>query len=877
MADAYPGEGDPTRSMHNPPRAKPEPPLLKRGDVLEERFEIIQFLARGGMGEVYEAADRHMQGKHLALKTLRQEGASDAVMRQRFEREALLAREVHHPNVCPTYDLFRIEASRGELLFLTMKLLRGEPLSARLSRLGAIPAENALAIAVQMAAALDAAHQSSVIHRDFKPGNVMLESSSPIPHVYITDFGLSRAFEADGTLAQTGRISGTLGYIAPELLQGRMASPASDVYAFGVVLHEMLTGEKPKNRPGQAEFLRPSSLKPGLSRAWDRVILGCLAYDPARRFQSAGEALQALDRSGGSSRSIPVRSLAGRRMAAVAVVSVALVAAAAGIEWPRIDALLHPLPATRFVAVMAWPTDSSPTHSLLQGVLNGITTELAHAEAADRSLLVVSPGDAHQAPPRSLPEAVTALGANLVLGATLQQQSSRYLLTLRVYDAVSGRIIRKRSVNVPAASLSQLSELASGAASRLLDVSLSRTPMREEDELARLSPTAFQRFQEGEDLIAQPNEAGLQQAVEKYQQALDIEPRFALGYAHLAIAYCSEYMVSQDRALLDLARKNGALAVEYNPNSAQSIFASALADVLSGPVENGLAGIVKAMQLDPLNPHFGYMRALALRELGKNDEAEAAYRDLIRVRPNFWLAYNDLGYMLSRQSRDIDYKKAAEAFGDAAALAPKVALPLANQGAMFLLLRQNDNAEKAFRASLDRAPNYIALVNLGNILFARRDYRQALNYYAKARDLRPQSHILWRNLADCYSMLGDASKAEESYKTAAETLEASLAANPRPARDWLYLAFYQAKLGRRAEAESALKTAASKEEPAGVQAQLIEAQALALLGRKEEALRLVLDCLDHGISTVDIDLALDLKEVRDDARYRRRVAQTGPK
>jgi serine/threonine protein kinase len=200
------------------------------------------------------------------------------------------SRCLHRYRFCDdTYGLFRIETSYGELLFLTMKLLRGEPLSARLSRLGAVPAENALAIAVQMAAALDAAHQSGVIHRDFKPGNVMLELSAPIPHVYITDFALSRAFEADGTLAQTGRISGTLGYIAPELLQGRIAGPASDVYAFGVVLHEMLTGEKPKNKPGQAEFLRPSSLKPGLSRAWDRVILGCLAYDPARRFQSAAK------------------------------------------------------------------------------------------------------------------------------------------------------------------------------------------------------------------------------------------------------------------------------------------------------------------------------------------------------------------------------------------------------------------------------------------------------------------------------------------------------------------------------------------------------------------------------------------------------------
>ena len=276
------------------------------------------------------------------------------------------------------------------------------------------------------------------------------------------------------------------------------------------------------------------------------------------------------------------------------------------------------------------------------------------------------------------------------------------------------------------------------------------------------------------------------------------------------------------------------------------------------------------------SPQIAYMRALALRELGKNDEAEAAYRDIVRVRPNFWPAYNELGYMLSGQSRNADYKKAAEVFADAAAIAPKVALPLANEGTMFLLLHQNDNAEKAFRASLQRAPNYVALVNLGNVLFERGDYRQALDYYAKARDLRPQNHVLWRNLADCYTLLGDNSGAMESYKMAAETLSASLQANPRPPGNWLYLAFYQAKLGHKAEAEAALKTAATKG-PAGVQAQLVEAQALALLGRKEEALRLVLDCLDHGISTVDVDLALDLREVRDDARYRRRIAQLGRK
>ena len=103
------------------------------GERLAGRFVVVQFLARGGMGEVYEVADEHLQGKHCALKALRPEIAADSVVRQRFEREVLLAREVSHPNVCPTFDIFRVDGPGGPLLFLTMKLLRGESLAARFS------------------------------------------------------------------------------------------------------------------------------------------------------------------------------------------------------------------------------------------------------------------------------------------------------------------------------------------------------------------------------------------------------------------------------------------------------------------------------------------------------------------------------------------------------------------------------------------------------------------------------------------------------------------------------------------------------------------------------------------------------------------------
>ena len=345
-------EAPPIRRSHGAPGAQ----QLVVGDVLAERFVIIQFLARGGMGEVYEAADRHLQDKHCALKTVRPEIADSPTVRLRFEREVLLAREVLHPNVCPTYDLFRVEGPRGPITFLTMKLLRGESLDARLRRSGCLDADAALAIVRQMTAGLDAAHRAGVIHRDFKPGNVMLEYAGDETRVSITDFGLSRSYEADAATAEGTGVSGTLGYIAPELLHGRIATPASDMFAYGVVLHELLTGQKPVNRPGRTSYPPPSSLCQGLPPAWDRVILGCLEHDPAQRFQTAGEAMAALRTRSSSMRTTAVRRPVSRRQAVTAAVGVAAAVAAGALwQWPTIQALLHPLPEKRFANPVRLP------------------------------------------------------------------------------------------------------------------------------------------------------------------------------------------------------------------------------------------------------------------------------------------------------------------------------------------------------------------------------------------------------------------------------------------------------------------------------------------------------------------------------------------
>ena len=216
-------------------------------DVIANRFEVVRFIARGGMGEVYEVRDRYLRGVPVALKIIRPEIAGDVGSTQRFEQEVILARKVAHPNLCTIYDLSRCEQPAPPFLFLTMKLLAGETLDCRLKR-ERIGTGEGVEICRQLLRGMAALHEADIVHRDIKPGNIMLEQTPGSKGgicVSLMDFGLARLHHSDSLTANSVTIAGTLGYMAPELLRGQPPTKASDLFALGVVMHQVLTGERP--------------------------------------------------------------------------------------------------------------------------------------------------------------------------------------------------------------------------------------------------------------------------------------------------------------------------------------------------------------------------------------------------------------------------------------------------------------------------------------------------------------------------------------------------------------------------------------------------------------------------------------------------------
>ncbi len=209
---------DSTYDISSGPRGE----QLKPGQTLNDRFVVVRCIAKGGMGEVYEAEDRYLQRTHVALKTILPHIADNPSFRKRFEREVLLAHEVSHPNLCPIYELYHCDEPPPEFLFLTMKLLPGKTLTGRLKDGPSLATNEKIAIVKQISAGLVAIHDADIIHRDIKPSNIMLDGSGPDLRLWITDFGLARVFESETTLHSQRAVAGTPGYLAPELNSGSL-------------------------------------------------------------------------------------------------------------------------------------------------------------------------------------------------------------------------------------------------------------------------------------------------------------------------------------------------------------------------------------------------------------------------------------------------------------------------------------------------------------------------------------------------------------------------------------------------------------------------------------------------------------------------------
>lgn len=277
----------------SPAYPKKDEPEFDQGHVIGV-YRIDELIARGGMSAIYRATHTALD-RTVALKVLSGELAQERINRERFMNEWRIAAGLRHPNILPVHDAGEADGR----LFLAMDLIEGGDLGHRILREGALPPREAIDILDQMAAALDAAHAAELVHRDFKPANVLLDGERAL----LTDFGLSKLLASQTRLTAPGRMVGTAQYLSPEQIRGERVTPRADIYSMGCVIFETLTGGSPFE--AESDFVlmyahlerdvpRMTERRRSLPPAADEVVRQAMAKQVDDRFESAGATIQAL-------------------------------------------------------------------------------------------------------------------------------------------------------------------------------------------------------------------------------------------------------------------------------------------------------------------------------------------------------------------------------------------------------------------------------------------------------------------------------------------------------------------------------------------------------------------------------------------------------
>lgn len=684
------------------------------------------------MGEVYEAEDLELR-EHVALKTVRPEIAGDRRTMARFKQEIQLARKVTHPNVCRIFDLFyhRPASPGGEIPFLTMELLPGEALSERFRREGRMTTADALPMVEQMAAGLMAAHQVGVIHRDFKPGNVILVPSKDRGdmRLVITDFGLARTTatgeDAPTALSIQGDVLGTPAYMAPEQVRGRQVTTATDVYSLGVVLYQMVTGTLPFTADTalataikRLEEAPPSPRRhvPDLDPQWEAAILRCLAGNPADRFASASDVVGALK---------------GESKAAV----------------PRVP--IHP---RRSVAVLGFKNLSGRSSAawLSVALSEMLTTELAAGEKlrtipgenVARMKIELSLADNDSLAKDTLGRVRRNLGTDLVvLGSYLalgQKAGGQIRLDLRLQDADAGETV---AAVAETGTEAQLFELISRAGTHLreklgigqlseAEASGVRASLPANPEAARLYAEGLAKLRLFDALAAR----------DLFQKAVAADPDYALAHSALAEAW-------QTLGYDANAKREAQMAFDLSANLSREERLSVEGRYRETAWEWEMAVEVfrTLFGFFPDNLEYGLRMAWAQTHSGKGKDALAT----VAVLRNLPLPAGDDPQIDITEAiaslRLSDFRRGLAAAGRAAAkavtLGARLLLAEARrwEGEAFLPLGQplkamaaSEEAKRGFAAAGDRGGVASALANIGNALAQQGNLSGAKDVYEES-------------------------------------------------------------------------------------------------------------------------------------------------
>jgi serine/threonine-protein kinase len=686
-----------------------EQPSFAPGQMVAGRFQILRFVAFGGMGEVYEAVDLGVN-QRIALKIIRPDMLSEQTI-ARFRQEVSCARRITHPNVCRVFDLEQCPGPEWEreIFFLTMEFLDGETLRDRLNRQGRMTVAEALPIIGQVAQALAASHAAGVIHRDLKPSNVILSSpaiSNGTPRAVVTDFGVARAPDdlSSHTLTGDGQMVGTTTYMAPEQAEGNLVSTATDIYALGLIMYEMLVGKKPfSEKTPFAGLIKRSKNPPVSPRAYvkevgshlESLILRCLAVEPAERIQDATELVKAIEE----------------------LVS----------DPSRIGEVVTSPPVSH-LSLAVLPFINLGREPENEYFSDGLTQELMGALSKVEGLRVVAHNSSfrYRRTALEVQEIARQLKVSTLLEGTVRQSRNRLRVTVKLIDAAAGCHIWAERYDRRMEDIFVVQEEIANTIARELKMKL-RSEGYGFTKHKTGNREAHDFFLKGLYFSNKRTSSNLLRAAENFHRATELDPEFAPALAALANCYAAQggYGNQPPSKAFSLAKEN----------------------------------VQKALNLDAHQSEahctYGLIQALFDHDL---QAAERSFLRALDLDPNCALAHQWYAIpCLLVQGR---FQEARSQLQLAHELDPLSLLIKTTMGSELYFERRYDEAIQELLTVVEMEPTYgIAYYALGQVYEKKEAYSQAIDALQRAVELMEGSAQALAMLGRLHAIAGHASEA----------------------------------------------------------------------------------------------------------------------
>jgi tetratricopeptide (TPR) repeat protein/tRNA A-37 threonylcarbamoyl transferase component Bud32/TolB-like protein len=854
------------------------------------RYEVVGIIGAGGMGEVYRARDTEL-GRDVAIKVISDQVAQKKRTIERFEREAKIVAQLSHPNILDIHDFGR----ENGVVFAVTEYLEGSDLRER-TRGKMLPLSKVLEITIAVANGLSAAHSKGIIHRDIKPENIFVTSTGLIK---ILDFGIAGLRSRPAvdiadpeattqSLTGTGNVVGTVGYMSPEQVRGDSVDSKSDIFALGCLLYELLTGRRAFQCDTPRETMNAildqdpepiSELRPDVAPALEMLVGRCLQKQPDERFESARDVAFSLQTLTGARKALSgahpnATGFTSTRRRALILVPIAL-ALSAAVVWFGVDPFREPpdLPdEIRLGLVPFEMTESDPSLANFGAGLGlSLLEDLALVAQQEQGIDWIVPFERTQ-----LGGATTAaklgrdFGATIAVTGRLEKFKESVRLTISLLHPPTGKELRTTVIEDIPSNVEAFQHGPALRVAEMLGIGITQETQYRIDASATTTTSVFDLYTRSRGALSVAEEPEEVEAVAALIEGVVAEdPLFAGGWVlrakcRLRLFESTGEQVWLERGLDDVAR---AIDLDGRPEEAWRA-AAGLHLAAENPDEAAVAlqsGILSA----PRDPELRLQLAEVYKNAERFDDAEAQIQKAIYLRPDYWVGYDELAWLLLSQG---DLESAAVEFGHIIDCVPEYAPGYVKVAGVYMYLERPEAALPLLERSLTIEPTSYALTNLGSIHFDASRFAQAAEYYRASIDLQSDDSFLWGNLGYAYRFGVEPEKADEAFLRAVELAEARLIEMPDDLQLAATLAGYYAMLDERERGLGLLESVVATDPTSPMILSLV-AEVFEDLGDRERALEWVARSFDSGVSPIRFEGRPTLSKLVADERYQALVSK----